>query len=147
MNKRLGLAALGSAGVLAVGATVVPAALATPRTTAHTLHFHSLTLKQKQLSNRWFSESDKDVRNGKVIGYDVLLFHATSNNTATARVAFTSKGGFLYGKFNATFTSTTFHGKVTGGTGIYKGATGTLLAHNLNSAGTRTAVTLTFTTP
>lgn len=38
------------------------------------------------------------------------------------------------------------HGKVTGGTGAFKGATGTVKAKNLNSAGTRTAVTITYRT-
>jgi hypothetical protein len=147
MNKRLGIAAIGSAGALAVGAVVVPAALASPGTTSHTLHFVSVTVKQKQLSSKWFTQSDKDVKNGKVIGYDVLLFRATSNNTAAGQVAFATKGGFIYGKVPVTFNGTTFNGKVTGGTGAFKGASGTLLAHNLNQAGTRTAVTLTFTTP
>jgi hypothetical protein len=37
-------------------------------------------------------------------------------------------------------------GTVTGGTGSYQGAAGAILAKNLNSAGTRTAVTITYHT-
>jgi hypothetical protein len=35
-------------------------------------------------------------------------------------------------------------GKVTGGTGRFRGATGTIRARNLNKAGTRTAVRVTY---
>ena len=54
-------------------------------------------------------------------------------------------GGFLY----ATFTfnaknNTTSNGKVTGGTGAFAGATGTIKTRSLNAAGTRTAVTVTY---
>jgi hypothetical protein len=38
------------------------------------------------------------------------------------------------------------NGKVTGGTGAFKGATGTITAKNLNKAGTRTAVKVTYRT-
>ena len=146
MNKRLGIAALGGVGVLAVGAAVVPAALATPSSTSHTLHFTALTQANKSLSRTTFTQDEKDVRNGKVIGYDVLLITSTSPSTATGRVAFASKGGFLYGRLTFDFNSPTVHGKIIGGTGSYRGATGTVLGKNLNKAGTRTAVTLKFTT-
>ena len=38
------------------------------------------------------------------------------------------------------------HGRVTGGTGAFRGATGTITARNLNKAGTRTAVTIKYHT-
>jgi len=146
MNKRLGIAALGGVGVLAAGAAVVPAALAAPRTTSHTLHVTSVVQKQRQLGRGTFLQDEKDLRNGKVIGFDVVRFQSTSNSTAAGRVAFAGKGGFLFGKLSINFNSPTFHGTVTGGTGAYKGATGTISGKELNSAGTRTAVTLKFTT-
>lgn len=37
------------------------------------------------------------------------------------------------------------NGKVTGGTGAFAGATGRIKAKNLNAAGTRTVVTITYT--
>ncbi len=53
----------------------------------------------------------------------------------------------MYGKFNITFsTGAITNGKVTGGTGKFKGATGRIKAKNLDSAGTRTAVTITYHT-
>jgi len=146
MNKRLRIAALGGAGVLAAGATVVPAALATPSATSHTLHFTAVTQKQTSLNKTTFIQDEKDVHNGKIIGYDVIRFHQTSQTTAAGLVAFGSKGGFLYGKLTLNFNSPIARGPITGGTGAYKGATGTIVGKNLNKAGTRTAVTLKFTT-
>ena len=40
--------------------------------------------------------------------------------------------------------SSRFSVAVTGGTGAFKGATGTITAKALNKAGTRTAVTITY---
>ncbi len=49
-------------------------------------------------------------------------------------------GGSLYGTLTFHFnTGTSTNGKVTGGTGAFKGATGTFTAKNLNKQGTRTA--------
>ena len=66
----------------------------------------------------------------------------------------TTSGGPLYlpapagAKPKRTVTTTnggkTFAGKVTGGTGAFKGATGTITAKALNKAGTRHAVTITY---
>jgi hypothetical protein len=36
------------------------------------------------------------------------------------------------------------NGKVTGGTGSFAGSTGTLTAHSLNKGGTRTLITITY---
>jgi hypothetical protein len=147
MNKRLAFAALGGVGVLATGAAVVPAALATPRATSHTIHVTSVVLKQRQIGSSTFLQSEKDIRHGKVIGFDVARFHNVSSTSAVGRVAFASKGGFLYAKLPISFNSLTFQGTIVGGTGAYKGATGTVTGKELNSAGSRTSVTLKFDTP
>ena len=52
---------------------------------------------------------------------------------------------FVYGKLTVNFkTGAITNGKVTGGTGAFARATGTIKAKNLNAAGTRTAVTITY---
>jgi hypothetical protein len=56
-----------------------------------------------------------------------------------------TSGGFVYGVATAS-NSPVIHGTVTGGTGIFKGAAGTILAKNLNKAGTKTAITITYHT-
>jgi hypothetical protein len=57
-------------------------------------------------------------------------------------VAFDTKGGFLYGTVTTTDKGMTFKGKVTGGTGPFKGATGTITAKAISS--TKTAVTIVY---
>lgn len=53
-----------------------------------------------------------------------------------------TKGGILYGTLK--LTQTAIAGRVTGGTGKFAGARGTISARNLNSKGTRTAVTIRY---
>jgi hypothetical protein len=56
-------------------------------------------------------------------------------------------GGFLYGTATVSNkTGAVTNGKVTGGTGSFKGATGTIKAKALNKSGTRHAVTITYST-
>ena len=72
------------------------------------------------------------------------MIHGTfdpATNTARGRVALSTRGGILYGalKFSDTPITT---GTVTGGTGKFRGATGTIYGKSLNKAGTRTAVVI-----
>jgi hypothetical protein len=74
-------------------------------------------------------DTDLDVANpGKNIGYDITyITTTTTGNTATADSALAIDGGFLY----ATFTSQdgqNWSGNVTGGTGKFQEATGTVTA-------------------
>ena len=65
--------------------------------------------------------------------------------TGAVNITVDSAGGFLYGTGTVTFkTGALSNGKVTGGTGAFKGVTGTIKAKNLNKQGTRTAVTITY---
>ena len=74
-------------------------------------------------------------------------FTANSKTTAAVNVTVDTKGGFLYGTLTVNLnTGAVTNGKVTGGTGVFCGATGTITAKNLNQAGTRTAVTITYHT-
>jgi hypothetical protein len=59
-------------------------------------------------------------------------------------VALDIEGGFLYGTIATTNAGKTFSGKVTGGTGPYKEATGTITAKAISS--TKTAVTEAYIT-
>jgi hypothetical protein len=92
-------------------------------------------------------QQDTDVKAGKTVGFDMLYFAATPSSGATLNLTVDTKGGFLYGTAAVNFkTGVISHGNVTGGTGAFKGATGTVKAKNLNSAGTRTAITITYRT-
>jgi hypothetical protein len=56
-----------------------------------------------------------------------------------------SPGGFLYGTFTISLkTGAISNGKVTGGTGAFAGATGTIKAKSLNATQTKHAVTITY---
>ena len=61
----------------------------------------------------------------------MLYFAAASATTGNVNVTVDTTGGFLYGTFTVNFkTGATSNGKVTGGTGSFVGATGTIKAKN-----------------
>ncbi len=149
MKHRNAIAAIATATALAgTCAIVVPAASAStsaPKT--HVLTFTSVQEAMHNYSQTISSQQDRDVNKaGKVVGYD-LLYLVFNPKTETAKLNFTAvtSGGFVYGVASAS-ASPVIHGTVTGGTGAFKGAAGTILAKNLNKAGTRTSVTITYHT-
>jgi hypothetical protein len=147
MKNRITIAAIATTAALGGAcAFLVPAASASPSAPkTHTLTFTSVQQAQHNYSQTVFVQQDKDVNKaGKVIGYD-LLYLVFNPKTETAKLNITAAtgGGFLYGVASAS-SNPVIHGTVTGGTGIFKGAAGTIVAKNLNKAGTRTAVTITY---
>jgi hypothetical protein len=149
MKHRITIAALATTAVLGgTCAFLVPAASASPSAAkTHTLTFTSVQEAMHNFSPTSSSEQDKAINQaGKVVGYDLLYF-VFSPKTETAKINFTAvlSGGFVYGVANGSDNPVT-RGTVTGGTGAFKGATGTLYAKSLNAAGTRTAVTIRYHT-
>jgi hypothetical protein len=147
MKHRTTFAAIATTAALAGAcAVVVPAASAStsaPKT--HTLTFTSVVEAVHNYSQTVSTQQDKDVNKaGKVVGYD-LLYVTFNPKTEIAKLNITvvTGGGFVYGVANAS-DSPVIHGTVTGGTGAFKGAAGTILAKNLNKAGTRSSVTITY---
>lgn len=123
-------------------------AVASASSATHTLKFISVTKKSIMFTKTTGAQQDTDVNaTGKTIGFDMLNFTATSATSARVNVTGDFSGGFLYGTGTINFKTGAFsNGKVTGGTGSFKGATGTIKAKPLNAAGTRTAVTITYST-
>jgi hypothetical protein len=149
MKHRNAIAAIATATALGAGcAVVVPAASAStsaPKT--HSLSFTSVQEAVHNYSQTISSQQDRDVNKaGKVVGYD-LLYLVFNPKTETAKLNFTAvtSGGFVYGVASAS-SSPVIHGTVTGGTGVFKGAAGTIVAKNLNPSGSKTAVTITYRT-
>jgi hypothetical protein len=145
MKIRTSIAAAGAAAVLAGAGAVMLPAMASAHSTTHTLKFTAVQLSSTQFSQTMGGSAEKDVNGaGKTIGFDAINITAnpTTHQPTAGRVALSTNGGFLYGtlKFGKAITGT-----VTGGTGTFKGATGTITAKPLSS--TRTAVTITYTTP
>jgi len=97
------------------------------------------------LSNSAEAEQDTDVNSaGNVIGYDMLYLEIASSTRVAINVTVDVNGGMLYGTATLNAKGVVSNGKVTGGTGSFKGATGTLTVKDLNKAGTRHAVTITY---
>jgi hypothetical protein len=144
MKIRTSIAAAGAAVALAGAGAVLLPGVASAHSTTHTLKFTAVQLKSANFSQTAGGSAEKDVNSaGKVIGFDVINIQVdpTTHKPAGA-VTLSLNGGFLYGTLK--LTNNPIHGTVTGGTGTFKGATGTITA---NQSGTRTAVAITYTTP
>jgi len=144
MKTRVVLGAVGATIAVGAGTFLIPAAgQSTAAVTTHTMKFTAVVQKQANLSKTTFAQDEVD-RNkaGRIIGFDVI--NGTFNpatNSASGHVALSTSGGILYGSLHFSSGPVTT-GKVTGGTGKFRGATGTITGKNLNKAGTRTAVTV-----
>ena len=135
MKLRTSLAAAGAAVVLGTtGAFVLPAVASAHSTT------HTLKLIEVQNGTVSFTRATGGIRNtdvnaaGKTVGFDMLYFAATSPSTVAVNLTVDTKGGFLYGTF--TFhprTGVVTNGKVTGGTGAFAKATGTIKVKTISS--------------
>ena len=144
MKLRTSLAAAGAAVVLGTtGAFVLPAVASAHSGT------HTLKLIEVQNGTVSFTRATGGIRNtdvnaaGKTVGFDMLYFAATSPSTVAVNLTVDTKGGFLYGTF--TFnprTSVVTNGKVTGGTGAFADATGTIKVKTISR--TRHAVTIIY---
>jgi hypothetical protein len=146
MKLRMSLAAVGTAAALGTaGALALPAA-ASAHSATQTLKFISVTKNSIGLTKTSGAQQDTDVNTaGKTVGFDMLYFAKVSAIAGAVNAAIDTTGGFLYGTFSYDIkTGVISDGKVTGGTGAFVGATGTIKVKNLNKAGTRTAVTITY---
>jgi hypothetical protein len=142
MKLRTSIAAAGAAVVLGTTGALVLPAVASAHGTTHTLKFVSVSKAHVGFTRTTGALQNTDVNTlGKTIGFDMLYFAATSPSSLAVNVTVDTKGGFLYGTF--TFnpkTGVVTNGKVTGGTGAFKGATGTITGKAISS--TKTAVTI-----
>ena len=144
LRTRIFIAVIAAAAAVGTtGTFLLPAASA--HTVTHTLTFTSVQQATTNFSPTTGAAEDKDIgKAGQVIGYDVLRFSFNpKTNTTLIGAAVDLNGGFLYGQMHESGGPVT-HGTVTGGTGIYRGATGTIAARTLGKDGTRTAVTITY---
>jgi hypothetical protein len=146
MKLRRSLAAAGAAVVLGTtGALVVPA-VASAHTSTHTLKFTAVQEAMVSFTQATAAIQETDLNTaGKTVGFDMLYFTATSPASAAIHATVDTRGGFLYGRFTLNpKTGTVTNGKVTGGTGAFAGATGSITARPISS--TTHAVTITYST-
>ena len=145
MKIRATIAAIGAAAALGLTGTILLPAAAGAGTVTHTLTFTAVQKSQVKFSSTSSGSADLDVnKTGKAIGFDMLNFTV---NPATGKVAagvtVDTAGGFLYGVLQVS-SGPVIHGTVTGGTGAFAGAAGTITA--TQKTATRTAVTITYRT-
>jgi hypothetical protein len=137
------IAGVGATALLSTGAFLFPAA-ASPPTASHTLKFTDYTAKQANFNKTEFAEESIDRVAGKTIGFGMLYGKVDmKTHSAKGGATFVTSGGFLYATANFTSSPVT-HAIITGGTGKFAGATGTLVATNLNKSGSRAAIVITY---
>jgi hypothetical protein len=136
--------AAGAAVVLGTTGALVLPAVASASSATHTLTFISVTKNSVGFTKTTGASQDTDVNAaGKTVGFDMIYSSATSATTAAVNVTGDFSGGFLYGTGTINMKTGAFsNGKVTGGTGTFKGATGTIKAKVISK--TKTAVTITY---
>ena len=127
MNRTTALVTGGlAATVVAATAAAMPALAASDAKTV-TQHFDAKSSASPLFfSKTSFASTDKDVRGGKTIGRDVLSCTDAGQGSSHCYVAFAQKGGLLYVKFALSDKTGALKGTVTGGTGSFAHANGTL---------------------
>jgi hypothetical protein len=144
MLKRRTWIAVATAGALGVAGIGTGVAMATSSTTSHTLKFNSVQISTKQFGFH-FVDADKDMRHGKQIGNDIVdgVFNP---QTQTFKINFAGalKGGIIYGRGTGNAATGAFTGKVTGGTGKYKGVKGTAKGTGYGSQNQNEHLTLVY---
>ena len=142
MKVRRSIVAAGAAIVLSTTGALALPALASVHNASTTLKFTAVTNNAVAFISSTGSSQETDINStGKTIGFDVVYF-TVKGNSATVNAAFDIKGGLLYGTVTTTNGGKTFTGKVTGGTGTFKGATGTITAKTLPRH--KTAITIVY---
>jgi hypothetical protein len=145
MKVRRSIAAAGAAVVLGTTGALLPA-VASASSATHTLKFTAVQKAGVMFTKTTGANQETDVNAaGKTVGFDVIYFAGTSATSGAVNITVDTSGGFLYGTATVNIkTGAITNGKVTGGTGAFKGATGTIQAKALNKAGTKHAVTITY---
>jgi hypothetical protein len=139
MNVRRSLL-IGAVGATALG--LVPAGLAAASThspSSTTLKFTATTTATKS-SKTALVETGTDTQGKTLLGWYTLSCQLTSSTKGNCGGAGSALNGVIYFSFPLSTTSSTFSGKVTGGTGAYRGATGTIKGKSISS--TKEAVTI-----
>ena len=147
MKLRTSLGAAGAAAALSVTGAVLLPAMASAHSSTHTLQFVSVPNRFKvsfTRATKGIQETDFN-RAGTPIGFDLLYLAHISAGRAAANVAVDTPGGFLYGTFTLNLnTGAVTNGEVTGGTGAFTGATGTIKAKAVKHAPTKHVVTISY---
>jgi hypothetical protein len=135
MNVRHSITAAGTVAALATGGCLL-ALPASAGGATHTIHFKALTKAQASLGKHGGVSFDHDVSSKGLVGFDVVSFVGKQ----AGDVAVGLKGGLLIAhlKFGSTGA---LSGTVTGGTGAYSDAKGTVSGEAISKNKTRVTIT------
>jgi hypothetical protein len=123
---RAGLAASAATIVVAAGLGSAVAATGGTSATSHTMRFISTQIKDV-MANDVDVATDKNSWKGKTVGYDVTSCTISlQTHVATCKVALARAEGLLYANAKVNLDTGKGNGKVTGGSGGFHGATGTV---------------------
>ena len=146
MKIRMSIIAAGAAVALGTTGVLVLPAVASAHSSTHTLTFISVERAAIGFTSATQGEQDTDLNaKGKTVGYDMLYLTIGINNREKANVTVDTKGGFLYGTFKINIgTGAVTDGNVTGGTGAFVGATGTIKVKAVSGTSPKHAFTITY---
>lgn len=147
MKVRTLIAAIGAAAVVGSGGLLLTTTAASADSAPQILTFVTVEQNAVTYSTTALSATDEDFStSGQLIGFAVLYF--TTNPVSGAvriEAAVAVDGGIIYGRLTgASSTSPVLTGKVTGGTGAFRDASGTITA--TAESATTSVVTVNFTT-
>jgi hypothetical protein len=124
--KRLSLGAVVLSTSVAIGVLTLSGTTASASATTHTISFIAVTTSQSTPTRSGtYYESYVGVASGATIS-DGVLSCVASTTSETCDVAGANAKGILNGHFTVTLATGALTGTVTGGTGAYANATGTL---------------------
>ena len=120
------LIGISAATGLGVAALSVASASASASSQTHTLSFTGRQMHSVQ-SDTTLYQTDRDLVAGKTVGFDVTSCKFDfAAHVARCDVAVARAHGMLYAHVTVDADNNVSHGRVTGGTRVYHGATGTV---------------------
>jgi hypothetical protein len=129
-----------AAACLAASAAIIPAV--SSGSDSKTIDLTAVRTGNLNTSKTTFVETDNDVIGGKKVGADVVQgSYDPKTKTVKGNVAAALEGGILYLSWEQKGNAKTFDGTVDGGTGDYKGVTGTWTGTNTTKRKTHVVVT------
>jgi hypothetical protein len=131
MNVRRPLL-IGAVGAATLGLVPAGLAVASTHSGSTTIKFIATTTGQSR-SKTGFVETGKETSGGKLVGYYTLSCQARSATAFSCGGGGSFTKGMIFFKFPLSTKSTTFSGTVSGGTGAYSGAKGTISGKSISS--------------
>jgi len=145
------LVAASTAALLIAGLTLTSSAA--PDRKSHTVHYDAKTVSVVKLDKLdRVSTSDLSSRHiataGQIRGAAVFTCHQKTAHASAVhcKSAIALKGGILYGHSTLAFATYRLTGRITGGSGIFKGATGKFFAVADSHSTKRSILTVTYKT-